>query len=576
MEAAHVVDRIAQSKLPTPLLNPVAQRNRIAQSKLPTPPLNAVAQRKQAPTATLVVPPMDKEQIRFATPIPRKKRKTDDLDHSSEDIVEKDAYEDIVEKDESISSCSLTKKKRRKNRKKRKRHNKPRDFRPSHIQVGRIVAKCLPHDVAKEFLGHYTTACLGNEKGSPDEQLLMKTRISWINDSLKKCINSTIPDRQKPMLSQVSMLVADNQRVGTWLPEQKSNEKRMYVKSLDLLLEERQWSVVPSGANCAFSRGALEVVLMGVVLNRRLPANNKRCDIQLPNALGEEELSNAGDDRFTTLIALVPSTGFFYCPFRMLKKKAKGGGKTEKVFQPIPIRWLRMKRNVQSRDGSYVHDLFAAGGYVKRVLENQIYRLAIQMRASSASFYEDAIPTAFQGCDVQVIQALQVPQEDGPLLPPDVYVERLDSMGNAKAVFMPSPRATGGRRGYYNTLRAENQTFRRNARSYVSGALHYDIGQDCLVIDPLGPDSISPNFDIVVGVQKKRTNSDGSTSVFIEEETTMEIRLPVRRYTSGVMSLCEAAKEKCRSVAIRTENSFDTGKMVGFGQRPPDAAGHHH
>lgn len=89
------------------------------------------------------------------------------------------------------------------------------------------------------------------------------------------------------------------------------------------------------------------------------------------------ELKDDMDWRFVTVIAVVPSAGIFYSLFRTYSET--------KVCEPLPLSWLRMKRNLKfsgnlTSESVEFPPLFASGGYVKRILQDQVFRLQIQMR----------------------------------------------------------------------------------------------------------------------------------------------------------------------------------------------------
>ena len=146
-----------------------------------------------------------------------------------------------------------------------------------------------------------------------------------------------------------------------------------------MLLERREDRLGQSGESSkkSFGRGALEVIFMGVVINRTLGVKKARDGgLEMP-VEKVAELKDDMDWRFVTVIAVVPSAGIFYSLFRTYSET--------KVCEPLPLSWLRMKRNLKfsgnlTSESVEFPPLFASGGYVKRILQDQVFRLQIQMR----------------------------------------------------------------------------------------------------------------------------------------------------------------------------------------------------
>ena len=259
----------------------------------------------------------------------------------------------------------------------------------------------------------------------------------------------------------------------------------------------------------SFARGALEVILVGVVINRACGGSQTRDGgLEMQPVENVAETRDDMDWRFVTVIAIVPSAGIFYSLFRTFP--------ATKVCEPLPLSWLRMKRNLKfsstaaSSDAFGLADfpsLFASGGYVKTVLQDQIFRLQIQMRLEGVSS-----GVAAKSMDVEVIRCLQVPLSESPGLHPDAYVTPDGAIDYVSRVG-PTARVA------FDKAKKDSNNFGKGRRNYVAGALYESLPGNCLILD-VKPEGGSKHFDLHVGVQRNL----GSTQFAILEESIVEVR----------------------------------------------------
>ena len=447
---------------------------------------------------------------------------------------------------------------------------KTKEFVPSHATIGILVEKCLPHTLAEQFsdcyssrVGKFVSQQLkkGHVSNETPTDSIGKTPIHLIHESLKQC--ASIPEKNgEPLYGMEKIDLSSRYR------EMGANERSH--RTLDLLLRPRREIILGNSSNVLrtkFGCGDLEVILMSVVVNRCYKNEEEKKDfgngdtdckerdagLQLQVTHKKHELEHSSDWRFLTVIAIVPSAGVFYSPFRKYEKTRE--------LVALPISWLRLKRNLKlTKDSSSPYDdsrlppVFAKGGYVKSVAQDQMYRIWINLRNTN-------VP------DVENINCVQVPFGDNKNFLPDYYI---DENGVAEYI-----RDASHKRVRYDRELGKCKSVGVGKRNYIKGALYEKIPDSCLVLDVKRHKGQVVNFDLLVGVQRRGKPMDsvkdkqlkGKRSVSIAEETTIEIRYedPTEQNNlDDLLVLCKNATELCKQ---QVRKSGDKGKMYAFGQK---------
>ena len=232
-----------------------------------------------------------------------------------------------------------------------------------------------------------------------------------------------------------------------------------------------------------------------VILNRspvsKLPVDDD--DIILVRSYQEDDLDDANDYKFYTMILFLPQCGVFYCARERCSEEVG----VLKTLVALDMSWLRL---LQSRDNDgNVSFTFGDGGYVKNFTEESCYACS---SGQCSSFWSHCVSgwriplnrtTAAQQNRVcyWVAQCLD---SEGPKLSPDIF----DGYWQPKV-----PQEYLGLE--YNKRLAAAKSARKGGRHYAKGCYHDCLPDNCWVIDPTSQHFVDIMVDLPdVGNQKNR------------------------------------------------------------------------
>jgi len=188
-----------------------------------------------------------------------------------------------------------------------------------------------------------------------------------------------------------------------------------------------------------------------------------------------EDLNDAFDYKFRTMILFMPQCGVFYCA----RERRKGDAGVAKSLIPLDMSWLRMKRTVTPLSSSGVTGVaevtytFGKDGYVKRFSDTRwsakYYRDFNRVSAWRISLHK----TIARRQNRIIYRAVQCHDSDGPMLPPDIF--------NGQDIgCWPQ----GVLKAEYNRRLARSNSARMNGRHYAMGCHHFRLPEQCWIIDP--------------------------------------------------------------------------------------------
>jgi hypothetical protein len=333
-------------------------------------------------------------------------------------------------------------------------NRRPRNCFPTHIQIGVLVAKCLPLTHVDCFKTAFKGKCKAeldaNYSWSPDEPTVVKTPVSWIHAALKSTFGGNCVSYEQC----------------------SSNAKEV------LGLAEREMV-----GNCF-----LELVLMDCILKRREPDDgvvaNAVADTSPPmKAYDGVECTDVNDFSYRTCIAILPGAGVFYCA-RERRKESEG-----KVNSHVPmeLHWLRLDLKSTGVGGQW----FLPESYVRR-----LWNVGEDGMCSVWKWQFKREGLLYPGCGLKLrgnnlglmaFRAKQCRDEVGPRLPPDYICGKSEVHLCVNSL----------RRKYREGLLLASDSTKRGCRHYVKGFLHRHLPSNVLIVDP----RVTNDVDIAISVR---------------------------------------------------------------------------
>jgi hypothetical protein len=301
-----------------------------------------------------------------------------------------------------------------------------------------------------------------------------------------------------------------------------------------------------------------EVYVLDVILNRspvsHLPVKDD--DIVLVRSYHEDDLDDANDYKFRTMILFLPQCGVFYCA-RERRGDEVGVSKT---LVALDMSWLCLGRS-HDLDGNFSSQ-FGEGGYVKKFTADAYgqYRHACSdgkfrsYWSHHVSGWRICFNTTLTSQQNRVCYRVsQCLDSEGPKMPPDVFD------GHEQADLRPEYL-----RALYNERLAFAKSATKKGRHYAQGCHHYRLSQNCWVIDPTTQHFVDIMVDLPdVGNERNRQSVVMVRNVnFLTDE-------------NGVGFATEMACIRDNDVAVRLaastgqarQNLGDFGAMHAFGTR---------
>ena len=449
-----------------------------------------------------------------------------------------------------------------------------------------LVAQSLPYFVMREFLSNWTSDPVTRSGDS----VLGKTPVSYIVSALSKCEQSIPQGQQQPLFTQISMIGNAGLHTSI-LPEASSTITVKGIRSHDFLQHPKKVVIdTESGEERTVSSGLFEVIFMGVTLNSTADrVDEEDTDIPFVN-LKKDETVNIQKAMLDTVIAVLPTAGIFFSLKRSIVIN------NLRQFQALPIRWLRFKRKLDVIGTENLPiDVLRPGGYVNRIIPQQVFRMAIQLRLQSH------IPLTIEGVDracfpvddtterklwahacddVETISCLQLPDELNSSTIPDYFTNGLFAVTSGELISVSRHRDEGDQKDdedeedtvhrsqeenlkLYEERKTRSKPFLAGESCVVKGAMHQNIPEDCFVIrSPQIKGKDRRQYDLLVGIQK--IGKDGNSTIV--EETTIEIRYGTPSKVSPLkMFLQEVWKNE--NIPCIPNINFEKGKRATIGQQ---------
>jgi hypothetical protein len=329
-----------------------------------------------------------------------------------------------------------------------------RNYFPSHERVLSVILKCVPlrdgFGRERGFVERRFRAVMAEDKGKlgggkvPGETSICGTPLRWVEFGLCR----------------------------------------------DVYPIERLHSLDDVFPRCGISYHLSEFILMDVILNRRMlqqegdggspttTSVHDPDDVVMASAYDVEDLFDDADYKYRTMIAFLPGAGVFYCAReRRRGVHGVGGG----ALIQLDMSWLRLWEDVGAPPTARRFS-FGRDGYVKRFarestsgLPSSHYVSAWRVTSSNLRIVRDRL----------VLRASQCADSDGPRLPPDFF---------GGSHFGAWPAADRGQE--FNKQLGRSASARVGGRHYAAGCLHFQVPDDCLVVDGIE----SPHVDIIVNV----------------------------------------------------------------------------
>ena len=454
-------------------------------------------------------------------------------------------------------------------------------FAPSHAQVCDLVAQTLPYFIMKEFV----------TKWSPippvsGEDLLGRTPVSWIDMALNQCHNSIPNGQVQQLITKVTTRTSVNCSMSP-LPEESGTSIVKAYKSHDILLHPKKVVIdLFTGNEIIMSNGMYEVLFMAVFLNSTKNNNKDNTDeMKMSSAKKSTEKRQAMTQ---SVIAIIPSAGIFFS----LKKSHVVCGVRQ--FEPLPIRWLKLKRRIAvNASGMIPLDVFGEGSYVDEIIQNQVYRMSIQLRmqtipecvhpspstanakpggnsddisitltADQSGLQPQFSGIALQRDDVEIIHCLHIPDGMEGSTIPDYFTEGTYSSATGEVMSVSevpkvAPFTKDMNKELYEKQKKKSQKLPFGDPGVVRGAMHQFLPEDCFVLGQRDEDNELRHYDVIVAVQQY--GEDGSVTLY--DETIIEVRYQMEHGLHATKSFLRdawAMKHLPRSPNTNLEQGYRT------------------
>jgi hypothetical protein len=203
------------------------------------------------------------------------------------------------------------------------------------------------------------------------------------------------------------------------------------------------------------------------------------CDVVRPVvSYKPEDLGAEKDFLYRTAILFLPQCGVFYCQ----RERRRGDTGVPGTFTAHSMSWLRLQREVHRGVVSYT---FGDDSFVKRFVsecEGEPVDLGAP-RARDTRMYLTKnhrvsawrISAGYRHCSLQnrvVYRAIQCPDADGPMLPPQFILCQ-----DERAIPLDY------RAAQYRELLFGSNSAKKDGRHYVEGCLHYELPPTCWIIN---------------------------------------------------------------------------------------------
>ena len=292
-----------------------------------------------------------------------------------------------------------------------------------------------------------------------------------------------------------------------------------------------------------------EVYVLDVILNRspvsHLPVKDD--DIVLVRSYHKNDLDDANDYKFRTMILFLPQCGVFYCA-RERRSDEVGVSKT---LVALDMSWLRLGCS-KDVDGNLVYQ-FGAGGYVKKFAGDTDGKCRSYLSHCVSGWricFNRVSGSQQNRVSYRVEQCLD---SEGPKMPPDVF-------DGYRQTDIPEEYL----QALYNERLACAKSATKKGRHYAQGCLHYRLPENCWVVDPTGQHFVDIVVDLPdVGNERNRQSVVMVRNVnFLSDDNGVGFATEIGRITQH-----NRAMRLAGSTGQARQNLGDLGTMHAIGTR---------
>jgi hypothetical protein len=304
------------------------------------------------------------------------------------------------------------------------------------------------------------------------------------------------------------------------------------------------------------------IVLMDVILNRQIPVECRHDNAEYDDAervvnamaFTPEDLEDAADFKYRSVVVYLPGAGIFYCPRE--RRRITEGVKNSPI--QMDMSWLKIGHHLSAEETGSNYQ-FGPDGYVKRFASSCNTNGTSRVSGWILSYCCGAITPSL------TIYTKQCSDSDGPRMPPD-YVHGVDISN------WPVEDA----RLEYNRLLLESNASRRGGRHYAPDCAHRRLPTTCLIINPRENAHVDIWVDIApVGtltnrkslVRVRTVENHNSSFINLSQDfgdlgKELELHKKLAAITSCNKDLCEKYRYKG---TVRTTCKGDVGGMYAIG-----------
>ena len=388
-----------------------------------------------------------------------------------------------------------------------RRHGSRKDFAPTSMQIGQMIAGCLPTEEAATFVKllrgsceefrsnvETTTAVRAELEDLPTQLAMNRSLLGYLSKCPIACIEDalqgTFPDRLVYIthVNSVDDFICGSDSSMTMMGSDKSDN--VFV-----------------GGNGVNQSSWLKFYMLDCLLNQSLrPAwvptttkadKEKACDnlMPVPKKVVYSTAPFVSADGARCVVIAVPDAGCFYSSHEKLSapSSCQMDGEpvgTSRQYIPLDIAWLRIRRDIPWSPGDANSDpWFCKGGYVNHLLVNGNDSEHIKPSAWKVVISHQKSKLSIPSSPITVLRVNQVPSESLAPLPPDVFLTK----GNVEAI----PANIDVARLQYKAKLEKSPSSKGRCRHYVAGALHRKIPQGAFIVRPVS----DGDFDFIVSIK---------------------------------------------------------------------------
>ena len=424
----------------------------------------------------------------------------------------------------------------------------------SHVQVAKVIAKCLPLRSVDPFLSKFesfvppplqkqgkrkrkkkkgvvaspTPPCKMPPTQSSCDEKICKTPVEWVDGALKHAFGE-----EYVMLKRCEH------------PDEMYSCRESH-SDLDIMVVDcvlaRDSRVIMKRHNGKGEDVASDAPVQACRIED-VDAVNLAIALRDGNAFnGVPSGKKCTDEFYRACLVIVPQAGVFYC--HRERRSLLTGVLNSHV--PMDINWLRLKRDSSN-------NCFGEGSYVSRIANAgkcSIWKWSIRRSRTNMLPFDNAVMGVTPRSQLRSIHfTVQLTDDEGPALPPDCVVGKENELLNADLE---------SRKETFRDAFSRSTSAKRGCRHYVPGFLHKGGAIDpsvTFVIDPCKYGELDLQVDATIP-----SNNEGELA--FHRISVVQIRYLPSVVGSGCDELLADINEHCNMVRRHRGN---TGARAGNG-----------